>query len=54
MAQRQAQHAQKSALLDAFHRGIISEDILHDLVSDLDERHRSLMAEMERPREDET
>ena len=53
-AKRQAQHAEKGALLDAFHRGTISEDVFHDLVSDVDERHRSLQAELEKPPEEDT
>jgi CPA1 family monovalent cation:H+ antiporter len=52
-AQHQAHHAEKSALLDAFQRGIISEDVFHDLVSDLDHRHHTLRAERERQREEE-
>jgi CPA1 family monovalent cation:H+ antiporter len=46
-ALRQAHHAEKSALLDAYQRGIITEDALHAMVVALDDRHHALEAEHE-------
>jgi len=46
-AMRRAHHAEKSALLDAFHRGVITEGALHDMIHDLDDRHHTLEATRE-------
>ncbi len=46
-AMRRAHHAEKSALLDAFRRGVITEEALHDMVHDLDDRHHMLEAKQE-------
>lgn len=53
-AMRQAHHAEKSAVLDAFHRGVITEGAFHRMVSDLDERHHAIEAEHEKLDDDET
>jgi len=44
-AQRMVHHAQKGALLDTFERGLISESVLEQMVSEIDEAHRRVEAE---------
>ena len=43
-AARMVHHAQKSALLDAFQRGLVSEGTLAELVHEIDDAHRSIEA----------
>lgn len=47
-AQRLLHHAEKGALLDAFHRGVIDEKAFQTLSGDVDARHRELEAEREK------
>ncbi len=46
-ARRAAYHAQKRALLDAFHRGLISAETFDSLVTDLDAQREQFEAESE-------
>jgi len=47
-AQRLVHHAEKSALLDAFRRGLIAEKTLQTLAADIDKRHIELEAERDK------